>query len=161
MTQTRKQHTINKHQVWLKHYLDEHGGSFLDGFRSAKKAGYAGTDIVLRAVGSNNCKRYKAELDKWMDEEGLTKCRIKAKIVSLMEAKETKFFAHNGKVTDEREVEAHGIQGKMAELGAKVKGLLAPQRFEHSLSGDDIKKILSAFPEEFQAKVLAKFREMT
>ncbi len=49
-----------------------------------------------------------------------------------MEAKETKFFAHQGKVVETEEVEALGIQRQYTEMAVKVKGIFAPEKKEHS-----------------------------
>ncbi len=47
------------------------------------------------------------------------------KLLSLLEAKETKFFQHNGQVEDEREVEALDIQRRAAKDLLELAGGLA------------------------------------
>jgi len=60
-------------------------------------------------------------------EAALIMRRSVDKLVEKLEATETKFFALDGKVTDEREVIAHAIQLKAAEdlaqLGVDIMGL--------------------------------------
>jgi len=54
-----------------------------------------------------------------MTDEYLSK-----RIQELSEAKETKFFQKDGIVTDQRDVEALGIQADMIQFSAKLKGHL-------------------------------------
>jgi len=54
--------------------------------------------------------------------------RSLAKVSGLLEAKETKFFSFQGGVTDSREVDAHSIQIKAAELILQMSDLLARQQ---------------------------------
>ena len=61
-----------------------------------------------------------------LDSAGVTDARIADKISTLMDAKETKFFAHQGEVVDQKEVEALGIQAQMVEFAAKLKGHVKP-----------------------------------
>ncbi len=49
-----------------------------------------------------------------------------AKKVALLDAKETKFFAHEGEVMEQREVEAIGVQLKAAEAIDRMVGVNAP-----------------------------------
>lgn len=70
-----------------------------------------------------------------MDEVGLSDNHLKAKLLSLLDAKESKFFAHQGDVVTTREVEALEIQRKTLDMALKVKGLYAPEKRE--LSGKD------------------------
>ena len=48
---------------------------------------------------------------------------VKRKIIGGLEAKETKFFSDKGKITDQVDVEALGIQQRYADMAAKVKGI--------------------------------------
>ncbi len=58
-----------------------------------------------------------------LELQGLTDDLLAAKAKSLLNAKETKFFQCEGRVTDEREVDAHGIQLQTLTLIGKWKGL--------------------------------------
>ena len=57
-----------------------------------------------------------------LESAGVTDSLLADKIRSLIDAKEVKFYAHQGIVTDEREVEALSIQAQMVEFAAKLKG---------------------------------------
>lgn len=57
-----------------------------------------------------------------LEAAGVTDDKIADKIRSLIDAKETKYFSHQGEVTDSREVEALGIQADMVQFAAKLKG---------------------------------------
>jgi DNA-binding CsgD family transcriptional regulator len=57
-----------------------------------------------------------------LEAAGVTDEKIADKIRGLIDAKETKFFSHQGEVTDSREVEALAIQSNMVQFAAKLKG---------------------------------------
>ena len=130
-----------KHAVWFGYYLDRNGGAFLDGFRSAKKAGYNGNDNVLRAIASQNAKKYREQISKWLQEEGYTEVALKSKLLSLMEAKETKFFSHEGKISDQVEVEALETQRRSLDMAMRAEGMYAPERhlFDGNLNVEIVK----------------------
>ena len=60
---------------------------------------------------------------------------MKAKTVELLNAKETKFFACQGKVINKEEVEALDVQLKALGLAMKLKGLNAPEKHTHEVDG--------------------------
>ena len=67
----------------------------------------------------------KARIQELMDANpALTDEALTKKLAQKLEAKETKFFAHQGQVIDTEEVEAHGIQMQALDLALKVKGHL-------------------------------------
>jgi len=68
-------------------------------------------------------KRVRPIIVKWLDDMGLSESGIKAKILEKFGAKETKFFHHEGKVIETREVEAHAIQLEAVKLAAKILGM--------------------------------------
>lgn len=53
---------------------------------------------------------------------GLTPEAIASKIRDGMDAKETKFFQHEGKITDQIDVEAHGVQHRYLTTAIEVLG---------------------------------------
>ncbi len=130
----------NKLALWLKHYLNEAcSTTFLNKTESAKKAGYNATEDSLRQIGCQNFTKLNDKIEIWLDEQGLSENALKAKLLSLVEAKETKFFSspvknENGIVTDifvkEIEIEAIEIQRRSLDMAMKVKGLYAPERHE-------------------------------
>jgi hypothetical protein len=119
--------------VWLKAYLREGSPTFLNATASAVKAGYkAKTPHMFEQIGFANRQRFEPKIAKWLDDHGFSEAKLKTKVLDLMEAKETKFFAHNGIVTDQRDVEALGIQVKALDMALKVKGIYAAEKVEHS-----------------------------
>jgi hypothetical protein len=113
-----------KQRLWLFHFLDSDGPGFWHRARSAELAGYSNkTDNFLRTVGLRNYRFWAVEIDKWLDEIGLSDTALKGKLVRLLRAKETKFFSKDGFVTEEKEVDALAIQAKALEMALDMKGL--------------------------------------
>ena len=127
----------SKRLVWLKHYLNESNPlTFLNNTEAAKTAGYkAKSEESFRSIGSANFTKLAGEIGKWLDEHGLSENALKLKLIELIEAKETKFFAHDGKVTDQRDVKAYGIQRQALDMAFKVQGSYAAEK--HEVSGQD------------------------
>lgn len=118
---------------WLKYYLEEGAETYLNATAAAIKAGYkAKSTHTFAQLGYRTRKRLEPQISKWLDEHGFSDAKLKAKVLALMEAKETKFFAHEGIVTDQRDVEALGIQVKALDMALNVKGLYAAEKVEHS-----------------------------
>jgi phage terminase small subunit len=57
-----------------------------------------------------------------LESSGVTDEFLSNKIKNLCDAKETVFFQKDGMVTDQREVEALGIQRQTIEMAVKLKG---------------------------------------
>ena len=107
-----------KQRKWFDSYL-----KCFNNTRAAIDAGYKNEKHnTVEVIGYQNFRKLRPLIAKWLDEVGLSDEAIKAKIRQGMEAKETKFFADKGIVTDQREVEALGIQAKYADMAAKVRG---------------------------------------
>lgn len=97
-------------------------------FNATKAYGMAGFQASPHTAKVGACKlskKLRPIIDQWLDEAGLTEEHLKFKLLSMLDAKETKFFSHNGKVKDTREVEALGIQMKALEFAMKAKGMLS------------------------------------
>lgn len=119
MEKDQKPKLTIRQRKWLDAYLET-----LNASEAARRAGYkCRTDEGYRVIGSENLTKLNGFLQKWIIEAGFTPARVKAKILEGMEARETKFFAHEGKVTDQREVQAWAIQAKFTEMAAKVLSL--------------------------------------
>jgi len=115
--------------AWLAAYCDPTSHTtFMNATASAEAAGYqAKNRRNLGVIGHENLQKLKPHVEHWLDQAGFTEERIKLKVLSLMDALETKFFQHEGIVTDTRRVEALGIQLGAVQLAARIKGLFAPQ----------------------------------
>jgi hypothetical protein len=120
-----------KQRKWLEAYLQ-----CFNRAEAARVAGYkCRNDDHFRLIGYQNYVKLRDLIAQWIDENGLSEARIKEKIAAGMEAKETKFFAHQGVVVEQREVEALEIQRKYTDMAARVRGLYAPEK--HELTGKD------------------------
>jgi hypothetical protein len=63
-----------------------------------------------------------------MDDVGLTeRALIDKHLVPLLNARETRFFQHNGKVTDLRTVAALGIRKDALDMAFRLRGSYAPK----------------------------------
>lgn len=135
---------VSKINAWLRAFLDENNPStFLNKTASVKAAKYrCNGEPSCQSIGSSNFRKVKDEIKAWLDENGLSENSLKIKMLSLLEAKETKYFIHEGMVTDEREVPAIETQRKTLDMALKVKGMNAPEKYEHT--GKDGKDL---FPE--------------
>ena len=138
--------------VWLKAFLSEGSPTFLNAAASARKAGYRARKAhTFEVLGHKNKAKYGPKIAEWLDDHGYSENELKIKVLQLMEAKETVFQRMKGKVNPaslpeghrvaastgegtllEIDVAALGIQIKALELALRVKGLFAPDRYEHS-----------------------------
>lgn len=121
-----------KRDKWLMHFLDSgNTETFLNRAESAKAAGYKCKDENFKKVGWANYKHFEPRIVKWLDEAGLSEGALKLKLLQLLDAKETKFFSHMGKVKSRVDVQSLGIQVKALEMALKVKGMFAPEKRDH------------------------------
>lgn len=72
-------------------------------------------------IANENMIKLGITLTKLMEYMGLDDKRDLEDLKALREAKETKFFAHEGEVIETREVIAHDIRYKALELSLKIK----------------------------------------
>ena len=124
--------SLCKRDLWLAHFLNSSNPkTFLNRKESARAAGYkTGKEASLEAIGHENFRKLSDRIEAWLQDEGINNNVLKIKLIQLMEAKETKFFQHEGKVTDQREVEAIETQRRTLDMALKVKGMYAPAKNE-------------------------------
>ena len=114
----------NKMKLWQRNYLNaENPKTFLNATESARKAGYNIAKDNYNTVGWQNYTKLRPIIEKWLNDYGLDENSLKIKLKSLMEAKEVKYFAFEGKICDQVEVDALEIQRKALEMAMKVKGM--------------------------------------
>ena len=125
----------NKLSLWFKHYTDEtNPDTFMNGTGSSKAAKYrCKTELAFAVIGSQNLRKLKDKISKWLDEVGLSENRLKLKLNSLMEAKETKFFQKDGMITDQVDVEAIETQRRTLDMAFKIKGLYEKHNRQQSV----------------------------
>ncbi|MBP8746150.1 MAG: hypothetical protein KBH86_13625 [Syntrophorhabdus sp.] len=90
-----------------------------------KMAGFSASNSNIRTNAHKLLKKLSPLVKQWLDDVGLTDANLKIKLLQKLEAKETKFFTHEGKVITRVEVDALSIQLKALELAMKAKGMLS------------------------------------
>ena len=140
----KKTKKVNKQNAWLKYYLAEGTRSFLNKTEAARQAGYSyANEDCLRQTGCRLFTKHTDIIEKWFNEVGLSENALKNKLLSLLEAKETKFFTTPTKIMvtiDDKEtvvddilikqveVESLEVQRKTLDMAIKVRGLYAEKR---------------------------------
>ena len=84
---------------------------------------------------SRRMKILRPVVIQWLEEQGFTKEGIMAEWLEDIHAEETKFFQHEGVVTDERNVINYTARQKALENLGKIVGVYAPEKRE--LTGKD------------------------
>lgn len=123
-------------------------------FNATKAYELAGFEASYQNRRPNACKLIKKLgpiIKQWLDDAGLNEASLKFKLLQKFEAKETKFFQHEGKVVETREIEAHAIQLKALELAMKARGMLSDKSTREI---DQIDAII-----EIELEKLAAFRK--
>ena len=134
---------VSKLNAWLRAYLDEScSTTFLNKTESARRAGYkCKTEDCLRHLGCRNFIKVSDRINQWFDAAGLSENALKIKLLSLLNAKETKFFSapikdKNGVVTDifvkEVDVEAIETQRRTLDMAIKIRGMYAAEKYDHT-----------------------------
>ena len=125
---------VSKLNAWLRAYLDEScSTTFLNKTESARRAGYkCKTEDCLRHLGCRNFTKVSDKINQWFDEVGLSENTLKIKLLSLLNAKKTEYFQHEGIVTDQREVEAIETQRRTLNMALKIRGMYVPEKYDHS-----------------------------
>lgn len=110
--------------------------------RAARDAGYSATtaDHAEREIASRPA--VQEEFKRVLEKAGLTQKKLATRLSEGMNAKETKFFAHQGKVIDKRNVVDFGTRLNYATVGLKLHGLLIDR---HEITGQlSLAEILAA-----------------
>ncbi len=87
-----------------------------------KAAGYSDSCVAYRKTEILHNPQIQKTFRDVLDSAGVTDDRIADKIASLMDARETKFFAHQGEIINEKQVDALSIQAEMVQFAAKLRG---------------------------------------
>lgn len=89
----------SKKQIWLKLYLDEGSATFMNATEASAKAGFkCRTRYDHTRNGHKMLKAWAPDIERWVDEHGLSDARLKAKLLGLLDAKKTEFYLVRGKV---------------------------------------------------------------
>jgi hypothetical protein len=95
---------------------------------AAIEAGYsASSRMTAGQLGSQALESVRRKMPEVLAAHGLTDDTLVQKLGSLLNAKETKFFQKDGKITDSVALEALGIQAQALDMAFNVRGAY-PQR---------------------------------
>lgn len=98
----KKNRPIPKHRQWWLYYTDETNPvTFGNALQSAKAVYDCKNDNSAGQIGFRNLQRYRDKVNKWFDEEGLSDEKLKFKLLSLINADETKIIKIKGEVNPE------------------------------------------------------------
>jgi hypothetical protein len=130
-----KKKNTKQQRLWLINYLDRgNPDTFFNARASAEQAKYKTVDSGLC---SRLRKRFRSEISDWMDDEGLADDVLDAKLLSLLEATQTKFFSFKGEVYDERTFVDNSTQLKALDMAYKLKGRYAATKHEVKTSQNE------------------------
>lgn len=124
-----------KQYKWCLAFTDPTSKGWSSAAEAAKLAGYEKS--CWYSAGIENWKKFRPALEEWLDFTDVERLAVKSKLFALMDAKEMKFFASNGLVIDEREVDALSIQLKAATEAGKLIGAYAPDKVEQTVELHD------------------------
>ena len=118
----------------------------------AVESGYSGADTVCRALNSEPVKARIREL-----LEASPKLRVKAltrKLAEGLEATETKFFQHEGVVTDQRETVDYATRHRYLETAFELHGAREKPGIDGTVVNNFFtKEAIESFVEAFKRKM--------
>ena len=104
---------------WFRHYINhENPATYTNAKESARAAGYkTSNEDSLRNIGYQNFTKLSDRIKQWMEDVGLSENVLKVKMISLLDAKETKLQTVKG-VLDEGSI-APNCRVLMSATGEK------------------------------------------
>ena len=129
-----------KQRRWLKCYTDPNSPeTFGNATASAKAAKYRGKSLdSFETIGHENIKKLQFYLQKFLDEAGLSDTHLMNYLIQGLQAEETKFFAHEGKIISKRTVINWKARRDFLDMALKIKGLYKAEKHELSAPGGAI-----------------------
>lgn len=90
-----------RQNLWLFHFLNQDNPVTFLNRTQAAMAAYNGKSYQGAAnIGHINFKKFKPDIEAWLEEEGYSLTSLKMRLVKLMEAKETKLQTVRGRVDE-------------------------------------------------------------
>jgi hypothetical protein len=121
---TKTPKLTGKQRKFLNLYLDyDNPKTFFNALACTRIVSSSDNPGTLRKQSYQFTEKTRIHIDYWIENSALSDEALKSKLYSLMNAKQTKFFAYQGKIVDQREVEALDIQIRAASLVSEIKGL--------------------------------------
>lgn len=150
--ESRHPYKLDRGSYWLALYLDkDNPQTFLRATEACVAAMYRCSDRAgYQHQACINLKRFQGQIAKWADDEGLSTDALKLKLIQLLDAKETKFFQKDGRVTDSREVDALSIQIQALTLAMRHKGMIVDKSESSVKVAHDPGTILQGWFEELR-----------
>ncbi len=123
MSKESKKLTL-KQRAWLRAFLDSSNpATYFNRAGSAQAAGYRCNSYeAFGSVGHQNFKKLEPLIEQWIEENGLSDTALKAKLLELMEAKETKFIKVKGAINPDDLLSGFSIVGTTGAIEQNKDG---------------------------------------
>lgn len=113
-----------KRRAFLSMYLDMNNKThFFNALQCVKTCFNPKKSGTARAMAWEYQEILSPWIEQFLNDLQFTDEYIKARVLTLMHAKQTKFFSYQGKVCDSREIEALDVQLKATILASEIKGM--------------------------------------
>lgn len=131
-----------KERETLKSYVETQSMDKTGAIVRTKCGNSTNRGYTSEVVGKSNIV---SRLEQVFDAVGLDEHSIAQKLKDKTDAKRTVFFAHDGIVTEVREVEDNQVQLKAVEIAAKLRGMDIHRsaNFNVHMTADDIRSLKS------------------
>jgi hypothetical protein len=113
-----------KRRHFLRLYLDINDKKhFFNALQSVQTAFNPRSHASARSMAWEYSEMLRPWIEQYLNDLQFTDEYIKSRVLTLMNAKKTKFFSYQGQVTAQREVEALDVQLKACVLASEIKGM--------------------------------------
>lgn len=138
-----------KQKRWLKCYTDVNcAETFGNATAAAKAANYrARTLESFQAIGCENLRKLMPYLERWYEEAGLSDAHLMRYLTEGLQATETKFFSHDGVVTETRALPNWRARREFLDIALRVKGLYQAEKKELSTKNGKPLVVVDAPPQ--------------
>ena len=127
-----KKKATPKQIAWLNHYTNPESPGFLNKTESAVQAGYGGNRNSANRIGQQTAAALQTYIDQFLDELGLSEEALKKRLIDGLDAMITRFFSHEGNVTDQKDCVDWETRRKYLDMAIKLKGIYPAEKREHS-----------------------------
>lgn len=127
-----------KQDMWLRLFLSPESETYMDKTASVYAAGYDYDPDVYaqrrqaQIVGCHLFRKFIPKMEEFFKTAGLSEAEITQGIREGLEATKVIHATNDGVITDTMEVPDYAVRRQYLDLGAKVLGMLAPNKVEHS-----------------------------
>lgn len=160
----RKPDGVDRRSLFLRYFLDQESKrTFFNCTESAIAAGFtAKTRNGYGRKGSDLKRAFQKEILEYLDDNHLDEASLKRRLIDLLDANETKYFAYKGHIITEREVPDLPTRQKALNMAFKAKRIGA---YSEELEGlpdieIEIKHVTDKAPLTGKARMLEIIEEM-